>query len=194
MDLVKRTLEAQIAEGRATIEREGVAVDAIEVLHEADMQFQGQSHILTVGLPGAEVTREALHQAFADAYWRRFEVALPEIRPVLVNLHTAVIGRRPDHGLDALLPAEGRAASVEEALVERRRVWFAAGDGQGGGGQGGGWRETPVYRREKLPAGASFAGPAIVEQLDCTIVIEPGDRVTADKLGNLVVTIGGQDA
>jgi len=184
MDLVKRTLEAQIAEGRATIAREGVAVEAIEVLHEADMQFQGQSHILTVSLPGIDVTREALHQAFADTYWKRFEVSLPEIRPVLVNLHTAVIGRRPALPLDALLPTEGRAATVEGALVEKRKVWFAEG----------GWQDTAVYRREKLPPGVAFAGPAIVEQLDCTIVIEPGDRVEADSFGNLVVAIGGQSA
>lgn len=182
MDLVKRTLEAQIDEGRATIAREGVQVDAIEVLHEADMQFQGQSHILTVALPGIDVTRAALTQAFADAYWKRFEVALPEIRPVLVNLHTAVIGRRPALPLDALLPAEGRAADIAGATIETRKVWF----------QDGGWQETPVYRREKLPQGARFAGPAIVEQLDCTIVIEPGDSVAADTLGNLVVAIGGQ--
>ncbi|MCC6471019.1 MAG: hydantoinase/oxoprolinase family protein [Alphaproteobacteria bacterium] len=180
MGLVKRTLEAQIAEGRATIQREGVAVDAIAVIHEADMQFQGQSHILTVALPSVDVTREALHQAFADAYWKRFEVALPEIRPVLVNLHTAVIGRRPALPLDALLPAEGRARDVDGALVERRKVWFAEG----------GWQETAVYRREKLPAGAAFEGPAIVEQLDCTIVIEPGDRVEADRFANLVVSVG----
>lgn len=148
------------------------------------MQFQGQSHILTVSLPGVDVTREALVKAFADTYWKRFEVSLPEIRPVLVNLHTAVIGRRPALPLDALLPSEGRAADVAGALVERRKVWF----------QDGGWQETAVYRREKLPAGATFAGPAIVEELDCTIVIEPGDRVELDKFGNLVVSIGGQSA
>ena len=51
--LVRRILDEQIAEGRATIERERVAVDAIEFVHRADMQFQGQSHILTVALPAA---------------------------------------------------------------------------------------------------------------------------------------------
>ena len=150
------------------------------------MQFQGQSHILTVALPDIEVTREALHQLFAEAYWKRFEVALPEIRPVLVNLHTAVIGRRPALPLDTLLPAQGRARDLAGALVERRRVWFA----DGGPAQGA-WHDTPVYRREKLPAETRFTGPAIVEQLDCTTVVEPGDRVAADRFGNLVIEVRG---
>jgi N-methylhydantoinase A len=58
-------------------------------------------------------------------------------------------------------------------------VWFA-----------GGWHDTPVYVREQLPVDALFAGPAIVEQLDCTTVIEPGNRVEVDPIGNLIVTVG----
>ncbi len=38
---------------------------------------------------------------------------------------------------------------------------------------------------QRLPLAASFAGPAIVQQLDATTVIEPGDRVEVDRLGNL---------
>jgi N-methylhydantoinase A len=33
-------------------------------------------------------------------------------------------------------------------------------------------------------------GPAIIEQLDCTTVLEPGNRAEVDAMGNLVVTIG----
>ncbi len=89
-DLVRRVLEEQIAEGRAIIEREGVSVERIDFVHRADMQFQGQSHILTVPLPGLDAPRDALHRLFEAAYWQRFQVELTEIRPVLVNLHTAV--------------------------------------------------------------------------------------------------------
>jgi N-methylhydantoinase A len=60
-----------------------------------------------------------------------------------------------------------------------RPVWF-----------GGRWHDTPIYRRERLPAGTTFTGPAIVEQLDATTVIEPGDRVKVDALGNLEIAIG----
>jgi len=46
-----------------------------------------------------------------------------------------------------------------------------------------------VYRREELGVGVEFEGPAIVEQLDTTTVIEPGDGVRVDRLGNLEITV-----
>jgi N-methylhydantoinase A len=80
--------------------------------------------------------------------------------------------------LAAIVAAEPRA-TLAEALRTRRPVWFEAG----------GWTETPVYRREHLPTGAHFEGPAIIEQLDCTTVIEPGNGVELDPIGNLIVTV-----
>jgi N-methylhydantoinase A len=174
--LVKSTLESQIAEGRATLGREGVAIDGLKLLHFADMQFQGQSHILTVTLPGTAITRAELQARFDAAYSDRFGVELPEIRAVLVNLHTAVIGLRKRFDLAVLARSE-RAPSLAAAKNGERPVWFD------------GYRATPVYQREKLPEGLSFEGPAIIEQLDCTTVIEPGNRVRVDALGNLIVEI-----
>jgi N-methylhydantoinase A len=179
--LVAEVLEGQIAEGMATLERDGVKVEEVQVLHSADMQFQGQSHLLTVAVPDKGITREALQKAFEEAYWQRFEVELPEIRAVLVNLHTAVIGRRPQLSLDRLLAAEP-ARDVAGAKKGSRKVWYDAG----------GWQDTPVYDRERLPRNADFAGPAILEQLDTTVVIEPGNRVHVDNLGNLIVAVSAE--
>jgi N-methylhydantoinase A len=175
--LVGEILAQQIGEGKAMLERERVTVERIECVHRADMQFQGQSHILTVALPKADATSDALHRLFEEAYWQRFGVELKEIRPVLVGLHTAVIGKRRPVGLAALAAGEPRAA-LADAQTETREVWF---DGRR--------VPTPVYRRDWMPQDATFAGPAIVEQLDATTVIEPGNRVAVDALGNLVVTI-----
>jgi N-methylhydantoinase A len=174
--LVQAILERQIGAGKALLAREAIEVEAIVALHRAEMQFEGQSHLLAVELPAADVDRDDLQRAFEAAYWHRFEVALPEIRAVLVNLHTAVIGRRRRIALDALLGTP--LGTVADAVTGHRRVWFA-----------GGWRETPIYRREALPRGAEFTGPAIVEQLDATTVIEPDDVVTVDALGNLIITL-----
>jgi N-methylhydantoinase A len=180
MEEVHRVFAEQRAEGLATIEREGVTVEETHALHFADMQFQGQTHLLTVAVEDPQVSREALREAFSKAYWQRFAVELPEIRPVLVNLHTAVIGKRPSVALEALLPPEARANRVEGAEIGRRPVWFS----------GGGWQETRVYARDKLPFGAEIAGPAIVQQLDTTLVLEPQDSLRVDSSGNLLVSVG----
>jgi N-methylhydantoinase A len=63
-----------------------------------------------------------------------------------------------------------------EGKAKMRRVWFDTG-----------WLETPVYQREALPQ--RFAGPAIIEQLDCTTVLEPGNSAQVDPSGNLVVSV-----
>ena len=175
---VARIYAEQAAEGEATIAREGVPVRELRRVLTADMQFQGQSHILSVGVETADIGVAGLHKAFAAAYFRRFGIELAEIPPVLVNLHTAVIGVRPEISLGALA-ATDRAPTLKAAQAGERRVWFADG-----------WHETPVYAREKLPLDAAFEGPAILEQLDCTTVVEPGDKVRQDKLGNLLITVG----
>ena len=176
MDEVKRLIETQMAEGRETIEGEGIEVEDLRYVHDADMQFQGQSHIMTVPIPGPEVTREELHTLFERAYWDRFAVELPEIRPVLVNLHSAVIGKRAQADVSALAPG---AAEGPPKATATRRVWFAQG-----------WLDTPIYRRSDIGVGALVDGPAIVEQMDTTIVIEPGCQADADDMGNLVVSEG----
>jgi N-methylhydantoinase A len=62
-----------------------------------------------------------------------------------------------------------------------RAVWF----------DGHGMAETPVYRRDDLPAGAGLEGPAIVEQLDSTTVIPPGVAAKVDRFLNIVMRVGG---
>ncbi len=178
MALVQETLERQIAEGKATIEREGVEIEELTVIHDVDMQFQGQTHILTVPISSTKVAREELHEVFEKAYWNRFAVELPEIRPVLVNLHTAVIGRRKDVPLSALMKASERKATVEECQTGIRSVWFEQGR-----------CETPIYRREHLPLESTLEGPAIIEQLDSTTMVEPGNSVSVDGFGNLLITV-----
>jgi N-methylhydantoinase A len=179
VEAARSLLRAQIEEGRATVERERVTVESVELLHFADMQFQGQTHILTVPLASPEITVEELQALFDRAYWERFAVELPEIRAVLVNLHTAVIGTRRGVPLEALAGTD-QAERLEDAQIGVRGVWFEQG-----------WQETPVYERGRLPLGARFVGPAVVQQLDATTVIEPGNEVAVDRLGNLLIEVRG---
>jgi N-methylhydantoinase A len=166
-------------EGEALIAKEAVRPQSIRVSHSADMQFVGQTHLVNVPLPSAHVDRATLQGLFERAYFARFKVELPEIRANLVNLNTSVTGVRPDIDLGSLIDPAGRMATLEGALREVRPVWFD-----------GGWRDTAVYERERLPLDAAIEGPAILEQMDATTVLEPGDRARSDRDGNIIVEVG----
>jgi N-methylhydantoinase A len=95
-----------------------------------------------------------------------------------MSLRTAVIAHRRPIALDGL-----RGAAAPGGAVGTRKVWFDS--------QSNNWHDTPIYRREGLPAGTVLTGPAIVEQLDATTVIEPGDHARVDAFGNLEITVRG---
>jgi len=184
IDMLAGMLAAQAAEGESLIRQEPVRIDAIEVQHTLDMQFAGQTHLLSVPLPSAAMAREDIQAAFEHVYFNRFRVRLPEIRAQIVNVSTSVTGRRPEVDLGGLIDNSARAGSVAAAQTGSRPVWFD------GGGSGSGWRDTPVYAREKLPLDARLSGPAILEQMDTTILIEPMDSAVSDGDGNILVTVG----
>ncbi|HEV7253966.1 MAG TPA: hydantoinase/oxoprolinase family protein [Mesorhizobium sp.] len=167
------------AEGARLMAAEGLGTQALSFSHCADMQFAGQTHLVTVPLPSPELSRAALQALFEEAYFRRFKVRLPEIRAVLVNLKTTVTGARPPPDLSGLLDANARASSLERARTGSRLAWFGAG-----------FRPTTVYARERLPIGARIPGPAVIEQMDATTAIEIGDLAEVDSWGNLVITVG----
>jgi N-methylhydantoinase A len=56
------------------------------------------------------------------------------------------------------------------------------------------WADCPVYWRDDLAAGAALKGPAIVEQIDSTTVLYPGDRARVDPHGNILMTVGRESA
>ena len=179
MEEVQEILSAQVKEGRDLIGSETISIENIRLFHGADMQFVGQTHLISVPLPRLDATREEIQAIFEKAYFDRFQVKLPEIRANLVNLKTSVIGERPDFDLGRIMDARLRAKTVENARIGTRQVWF---DGE--------WLETAIYARDKLPSGGQFVGPAIVEQMDTTIVVEPGNTVLVDEDGNLSIEIG----
>lgn len=173
---VRAVLAAQEAEGRRLIGLETIALTAVRAEYSADMQFIGQTHLLRVPLPSARPERDELQRLFEAAYHARFRVDLPTIRANLVNLNVSVIGERPALDLSRLIDPAGRRAAAQASTT--RKVWF------------GGWQDTRVYWRDHLPLKIDLQGPAIIEQMDTTIVVDPGARVASDADGNLIIEVG----
>jgi N-methylhydantoinase A len=178
-DHIARILDDHAARGHAINAAEGSEIVATQVRHAADMQFRGQTHLIRVALPTAAVTRAELQRLFETAYFQRFQVELPEIKAQLVNLTTSVIGKRRPFPIEALLPAITVGAGLSDAQTGTRRMYA---DGR--------WHEARVFDRERLPRGSEIAGPAILEQLDATTIIEPDAKARIDALGNIRMNPG----
>ena len=179
MDEIIGILKAQSKEGTELIQKEPVSVEEIKVVHSFDMQFVGQTHILSVFLPTYDLSHEVVQSAFDEAYYGRFRVRLPEIRAQIVNVKTTVMGRRTGICLDGLIDASGRVESLEMAQNSARPVWF---DGD--------WQNTKIFNREALPLSAKIKGPAILEQMYTMVLIERGDEAISDKNGNILIALG----
>lgn len=172
---VTTVMAAQERKGRQLLEQEKVTVNAVEVVHEFDLLFRGQSHVLRVPAGGSRFDAPGVLKRFMDAYRERFDLDLPEMLPLLANVRTTVTGRRDKVELSIFRPAAG---DMRDALTGTRQVYFS-----------GAWLETKIYRRELLPEGAEIEGPAIVEQADTTLILDPGTTSTVDATGNIVVHI-----
>ncbi len=178
LDEVRTILRDHEKRGREINAAEQDEIIATDVRHAAEMQFRGQTHLIRVALPSGAITRAELQGLFERAYFARFRVSLPEIRAQLVNLTTSVVGKRRTFPLGTLLDPARRCSSLARAQTGLRRIYA---DGR--------WHKAAIFAREQLPLGAEIAGPAIVEQIDATTVIEPGAIAVVDLIGNLRIAV-----
>lgn len=181
IDQVHAVFARQIEDGEQLLARENVEIRGVRRLFSVDMQFVGQSHLLRVPLETPTPDRVMLRKLFEAVYFRRFHVELAQIKANLVNVNTSVIGERAPLDLSTLIDPAGRMASLDEARTGQRPVYF-----------GTKWHETPIYWRDSLPTKFNLTGPAIVEQMDTTVLIEPGDVAEGDEEGNIIVTVGAR--
>ena len=173
--------QQQERNGEDIIRKEPVEIASLQINRSLDMQFVGQTHILNVvfdDLP-LPISMEDIQRRFEEVYFNRFRVRLDNIKANIVNVNTSVIGQRAAFDLSRLIDPSGRKSSLSDAQTDTRPVYFD-----------GGFQDTPVYQREALPSDAAFDGPAIIEQMDTTILVEPGDHVTSDNEGNLIIHVG----
>jgi N-methylhydantoinase A len=171
---VHQIFAEHLARGTALIAEEGVFTEGLVCLHEADMNYDGQIHQIRVLLASAAPRVADIETAFEREYRRKYGAALKRAPVRLMSVRTTVLGIRPKIDLQRFVTST--ATTLADAQKGTRRVYF---DRQ--------WWETPIYDRLGLPMGAQLTGPAIVEQRDSTVVIEPETTAAADLYGNLIL-------
>jgi N-methylhydantoinase A len=154
---------------------ETAVFDAIEEDIEADMLYAGQTHSVQVKLAGRHaLNSNDLKAAFEEAYRAQIGQPLDNIPIRLINLRVAAVAKRPNLDLRAMAPKDG--VMLQDAFLEMRSIWA---DGI--------WQEAPVYDRLALGVGQKCMGPALLEQADTTIFVDPGLIGEVDEFGNLII-------
>ena len=165
---------------REVIEAAGIAVERIDIQFEFDMHYLGQTHTVAVPMPvtldslGSELDDTTIRTAFDSKYESVFGRLLPGIPTRIVSLRTAAIGLRPAFDIGVFAPSAD--ASLAKADRGTRQVWYANA-----------WHKMRVWSRLDLPAGAVIEAPAVLEQPDATVFVEPGLRGRVDCLGNVIL-------
>jgi len=177
-------LDAEIVgiakEGDALLAAAGATFEDQQIIVEFDMSYVGQTHTvvtpidLEIGPDTSGVTADGIRDAFERAYRRIYGRLLEDVPIRVLNLRMAVIGKRPAFDLTALRPADG--LTIPAAQTGTRPIRAK-----------GAWHEAPIFDRLQLPVDAVIPGPAILEQADTTIFVDPGLQARVDDFGNVVL-------
>jgi N-methylhydantoinase A len=151
----------QAAAGRQLLDEGGVPLAEIVVRHEVDLLFRGQSHVFRVPVTAPDFDPCAVLADFIERYKARFDIELPEMTAMLVNLRTTVIGRRAPVDLAILPPpltgrghrsraACDRCASTVGGSTPRSSTVPPSGEERGSPGLQS--SSSPIRRSSSTPA------------------------------------------
>jgi N-methylhydantoinase A len=175
---VNAALEEMEEEGRDLLRASGVADEDIGVRRLCEMRYVGQGHEVTVELPDGSLGPEdadRLSTLYRKEYKRLYSREGPDVALEAITWHLEVSSPPPEIRLDR---EEDTANEPGEAQKGEREIYLP---------EEGDFLAVPVYDRYLLGPGTDFAGPAVVEERESTVILGPEARVEIDGAHNLVV-------
>ena len=161
--------------------QEGIARERRVLTRFLDLRYGGQGYELTVPGPAGRMdgaALAALRYGFERAHRQLYGYAAEEEPVQVTTLRLEATGLVAKAELAEHPKAR---ANVRDALAGERRVFLP---------EAGGLVDCPLYDRELMGPGHCVAGPAIIEQMDATTLLLPGQRASVDPLLNLLIEEG----
>ena len=180
---IQETVAGLVSDATAWFKAEGIEIGRRRTLASADMRYAGQNYELNVRIPDSAKSStffDLLVDNFNKAYQRQYDYTAPEEAIEIVTFRVEAYGlvEKPAFEEHA---EEGPDPSA--ALVTHRRIYQP---------EGCEFIDSPVYDRDQLRAGNVICGPAVVEQMDSTTLILPGQICQVDIHINLMIKEGTQ--
>lgn len=173
VDELDREFASMESDAFGLLKEEGIAEEDMHFIRYVDMRYAGQWRSLAITVSKLNSMEDALEQ-FHKEHEREFAFSDPTQEVEIYGLRVAAIGvvEKPE------LPKMIVTGTLEEAFVEERPVYFK---------ESGGYINTPVYHRDKLPTELKIEGPAVINQLDSTILIPPTFTASVDEYRNILI-------
>jgi N-methylhydantoinase A len=170
-------------EAGARIEELGFAPEQVVMRYEIDMRYLGQAHEVPVEVPvdlvsamdqcvlgdlGALFHEKHLHLFGHDSRGSEVEI---------MTLSASAVGPRDTARMAEIAKGTPYPGAARKGT---RQVYFE---------EAGGYLDCDTYERSRLAAGNVITGPAVIEQMDTTTVLPPGETATVDLYGTLIVEL-----
>ena len=159
---------------------ERLPADMREIRRSVDMRYVGQNFELTIPLPSGMLNPDHMNRLvkdFYDAHERTYGYKSEDEPTQLVTFRVEALGLTPKVTLN---PQTLDGDDSSRAIIDEREIYF--------GRQDGGYFTCRIYERDELNPGNHIPGPAVVEQMDSTTVILPGQQARMDEYRNIVIT------
>jgi N-methylhydantoinase A len=179
IDAMNKSFEELLQKGDAWLADEKIQKEQRLLIKHADMRYYGQNFELSIGVSSEDINAdnlELIKQKFHDTHKREYGYCNENANIQIVNFRVTAIGKVSKIQFKAH-SEEGK--SPVKAIIGKRDVYFDEVED---------FVATNVYNRDDLASGNIVEGPAIIEQMDSTIVIPLGHAALVDRYHNLIIT------
>lgn len=169
--------------GCKALDEDSVPSDKRIITRTADLRYVGQAYEINVTLPEGQIDDEIIKAIFDKFHALHHQLYAHNHPSRAIEF---VSGRLTAIGSMTAPPMRKFRANADQAQEQpvkegEHKVYFA---------EIGGYVDTPIYFREKLSPGAKLDGPAVVVQIDTTIIVHPGQTAVVDTYANLLIDTG----
>src|SRR5688500_10831892 len=176
---INRILQKIQSNAEKLMASEGIAAQRQRFEFSLDLRHKGQINEVEVLLPWTRLPADyepALRRMFVERYEKLYgrgsALAGAQLEIVVCRLRARALTPRPK-----LNKAKKASRAIPKAALRKpRQIYWSS------------LKKTPVYDGEKLVAGNTIKGPAIVETSDTAVVVHPGRTLRVDALGNFEIT------
>ncbi|MFT3805253.1 MAG: hydantoinase/oxoprolinase family protein [Burkholderiaceae bacterium] len=172
-------LEAAFAgleeEGRQRLKTEGISDDRMVFQRQVDMRYLGQWRAMSIPVPSPVTTLDGVIETFHHEHAREHNYSRPGEPVEIYRIGVIATGLTPKATFAEYEPVDEPAVPQGSRPVRFDELPAKV--------------DAPVFERDRLKAGMKVVGPAIIDQLDSTIVVPPGVTAEVDRSLTIVMRI-----